>query len=108
MRQLDREVAEDGGARWSFNGDGAPVAGVGTHGCVERRVSGRGRLTEKELGGGAHHGLAVGGDSSSKKGDDDVFRTAMLGHEDKGRLWASHELFSGEGICVAEKGEWQW
>jgi hypothetical protein len=64
-------------------------------------------LTRKELGGGTHHGLVVGSGGGSKSDDDDGFWTAMLGHEDKGRLRASHKLLGGEEICAGEKGEWR-
>jgi hypothetical protein len=84
--------------RWTL------LARVRSHGYAElRRVWGWGRLTGKDLGGHAHHGLAVGGGSGSESGDDGSFPMAMLGQEDKGRLRASHELLGGEENCA---GQW--
>jgi hypothetical protein len=60
-------------------------------------------LIGKELGGDTHHGLAVVGGGGSKSGDGGGFPMAVLGQEDKGRLWALHELLGGEEIHAGEK-----
>jgi hypothetical protein len=106
-RWLNGQVAEDGGARWSFNGEGAPVNSDGQswvprlcrvkEGVRTRSIDQEGAWRWRSPWCGDRQG-------SSKSGDDGGFPMAMLGQEDKGRLRASHSSSAGKKFVQGRMG----
>jgi hypothetical protein len=73
-----------------------PRAGFGSHSCAESwRVWGRGQLTRRKLGFGAHRGLAVGGGAPVESGTGARTLTVEAGQEVsvEGELlaWCQHK-----------------